>query len=131
MARERNITRFDFGRTHGWWVRIRRRGRSVQAFYSDGKHGGRTRALARARRQRDHWLRVLPDPIDPRRRKPSVRIYRDVSSGHPAWRVYIRFPGGAVASTSRSIHRYGSRQARALCERWGRARLRSAAQRGR
>lgn len=125
MAREKNVTRFEFGRTRGWWVRIRRRNRQVQAFFSDGKHGGRARALAKARKQRDHWLRTLPPPIDPRRTKPSVRIYRDVSSGHPAWRVHIRFPGGGVASTSRSIKRYGSAEAKRLCERWGRTKVRA------
>jgi hypothetical protein len=125
MAREMNITRFEFGRTRGWWVRIRRRGNAVQAFFSDGRHGGRAKALAKARRQRDRWLRTLPDPVDPRRKRPSVRIYRDVSSGHPAWRVYIRFPDGGIASTSRSIRRYGSGEARRLCEVWGRARLRA------
>ena len=83
MASLRNITRFEFGRTRGWWVRIRRRNRKVQAFFSDGKHGGRAAALAKARRQRDRWLRTLPAPIDPRRTKPSVRVYRDASSGPP------------------------------------------------
>jgi len=127
MTSLRNITRFEFGRTQGWWVRIRRRGRQVQAFFSDGKHGGRKAALREARRQRDRWLRTLPEPIDPRRKKPSLRVYRDDSSGHPAWRVHIRFPGGGVASTSRSITLYGTREARRLCERWGRARVRQAA----
>jgi hypothetical protein len=125
MASERNITRFEFGRTRGWWVRIRRRGRRVQAFYSDGKHGGRAAALAKARRRRNQWLRSLPPPIDPRRKKPSLRVYRDDSSGHAVWRVHIRFPGGGVASTSRSIALYGSREARRLCERWGRAKVRA------
>jgi hypothetical protein len=126
MAREMNITRFEFGRTRGWWVRIRRRGKAVQSFFSDGVHGGRAKALAKARRQRDAWLRTLPDPVDPLRKRPSVRIYRDASSGRPVWRVYIRFPGGGIASTSRSIERYGSGEARRLCEVWGRARLRAA-----
>ena len=125
MARQKNITRFEFGRTRGWWVRIRRRNRMVQAFFSDGKHGGRAAALTKALRQRNRWLRSLPPPIDPRRTKPSLRVYRDVSSGHPAWRVHIRFPGGAVASTSRSIRRYGSGEAKRLCERWARARLKA------
>jgi hypothetical protein len=127
MAREKNVTRFEFGRTRGWWVRIRRRNRKVQAFFSDGKHGGRAAALAKARRQRDRWLRTLPPPIDPRRKKASVRIYRDASSGYPAWRVHIRFPGGGVASTSRSIRLYGSSEAKRLCERWARSKVKQAA----
>jgi hypothetical protein len=125
VATHKNITRFEFGRTRGWWVRIRRRGRMVQAFFSDGRHGGRTKALEKARQKRDGWLRTLPDPVDPRRKRPSVRVYRDASSGHPAWRIYIRFPGGGIASTSRSIKRYGSGEARRLCQVWGRARLRA------
>ena len=49
----RNITRIDTHSTHGYQLRFQRRGNVVDKFYSDGSHGGKTKALAAARKHRD------------------------------------------------------------------------------
>ncbi|MDI6400648.1 hypothetical protein QLX67_01485 [Balneolaceae bacterium ANBcel3] len=43
----KNISRIDqpSKNTYGWFVRIRRDGKSISRFFSDGKHGGREKAL--------------------------------------------------------------------------------------
>lgn len=55
----RNITRIDtktdsgLGETHGFEVRIMRRGKSVSKFFSDAVHGGKKAALNQAKGYRD------------------------------------------------------------------------------
>ena len=59
------ITRVDVytengkSETHGWEVRVHRRGESVEKFYSDSVLGGKRRALAAARAFRDETVAVL------------------------------------------------------------------------
>ena len=55
----RNITRMDYarkdnkGRTQGWWVRMKRGSETFSRMFSDGKYGGKDKALAAAMRYRD------------------------------------------------------------------------------
>lgn len=60
----RHISRIDQAKKsqHGWWVRIHRAGRMIHRFFSDKAHGGKTRALAEAKRHRDELLRLHPKP---------------------------------------------------------------------
>ena len=57
------ISRIDLSamRSHGWQVRLTRRGRKYSRFFSDGKYGGREVALRTARDFRDELLARLPD----------------------------------------------------------------------
>src|SRR5438105_3096536 len=60
------ITRLDIsktennGATHGWEVRIRRRGVKDEMFFSDREHGGKQKALAAAHKYRDKMNRDIP-----------------------------------------------------------------------
>lgn len=60
------ITRIDIskmegkGSTHGWEMRIRRRHVKDEMFFSDREHGGKTKALAAARKYRDKMDRDIP-----------------------------------------------------------------------
>lgn len=58
------ISRIDLPamRSHGWQVRLSRRGRRFSKFFSDGKHGGSESALRIARAFRDDLLSKLPTP---------------------------------------------------------------------
>lgn len=47
------------GATHGWEVKIHRRGESVHKFFGDLKWGGKTKALKAAQAFRDEVLRKL------------------------------------------------------------------------
>ena len=57
------ISRIDLPemRSHGWQVRLSRRGRKYSRFFSDRKHGGREVALGMARGFRDELVVRLPD----------------------------------------------------------------------
>lgn len=54
----KNITRIDQDskNTYGWFVRIRRDGKQISKFFSDGKYGGKDAALEEAIRYRDTHL---------------------------------------------------------------------------
>lgn len=59
------ITRVDVAtengksETHGWEVRVHRRGESIEKFFSDSVHAGRQEALAAARGFRDEVVATL------------------------------------------------------------------------
>lgn len=52
----RYVTRMDYARSHGWWVRIYLSGACLSKLFSDGVHGGRLAALRRALDWRDAKL---------------------------------------------------------------------------
>lgn len=60
----RNITRLDYfpqkagaGATIGWWVRVMRGKERHSKFFSDGKYGGKEKALEEAKRCRDEIIK--------------------------------------------------------------------------
>ncbi len=66
----KGISRIDAKGTHGWYVRIYRKGRTYSRLFSDSKYGDRERALKFAMRERDHLYaneQNLPD-------KPNRRL---------------------------------------------------------
>ena len=59
--KHRCIYRVDYGATHGWWVRFQRRNKIAKSkLFSDGKHGGKDKALKAAILWRDVILPTLP-----------------------------------------------------------------------
>jgi hypothetical protein len=89
----RNITRFDYGNSHGWWVRIRRGKRAVSQFFSDGIHGSKRAALATALAYRDAALRRLgPVPIK-RSRLCACGCGKRITRRYPSGR-FVRFAVG-------------------------------------
>lgn len=93
MKGERNITRMDYGRTHGWWVRVYRgRGADKICFskhFSDGVWGGKRKALEAARKWRAQTIRQLPStrPGGSRtpRRAPVRRRPPHAGEPSPCW----------------------------------------------
>ena len=59
------ISRIDLPlmKTHGWQVRLRRRGKLFSKFFSDRKHGGVEDALVIAKSYRSELIKTLPDPV--------------------------------------------------------------------
>ncbi len=55
-----HITRLDYQKTHGWWVRIRRKSNPCSKLFSDGVHGGKDEALKKAIAWRDEKLKDSP-----------------------------------------------------------------------
>ena len=56
----KNITRLDYQKTHGWWVRIKRYPDSFSKLFSDGVWGGKDKALEAALEWRDQKLAEAP-----------------------------------------------------------------------
>jgi hypothetical protein len=126
MKREKNITRFDYGKTHGWWVRFQRSTeagtkRVVSKMFSDAVHGGK----AKARRAAIAWRDRTAATIAPSRRSQRgrtgygyvkrVELARRVGVW-PVYLAWLRLPDGRVASTTYSIQKWGVREAKRLSE---------------
>lgn len=122
LGRDRKyITRFEFGRSHGWWVRFQRVGPdkvAISKFFSDAVHSGRHKALAAAFTWRDEQLKKLD--LRPRKSlergdgyiRLSTRFFRSrqgkASARYLVWEAWIRLGKKANhnAQTSYSIERW-------------------------
>jgi hypothetical protein len=128
-------------RTHGFFVRVARKGRIHSAFFSDKKHGGRELALAAARA---HYLKLRSKLGMPRRvsrRWNAEVVRRKGRSGiHGVRRVIIRGQAGrllkcwmaswspevgVVRKQQFSIRKFGEEKAKRLAIRARRAGLRN------
>jgi hypothetical protein len=126
-ASEKNITRFDYGNTHGWWVRFQRSTeggtkRVVSKMFSDAVHGGKLKARRAAVAWRDRTAATL----SPARRSQAKlgaqtgyvkRV--DLARRRSVWPVYlawIRMPDGRAASTTFSIEKWGTQEAKRRCQ---------------
>lgn len=50
----------DVHRTHAWRVSLKRQGKTLVKNFPDKKHGGKRKALAAAKQQRDEWVAKYP-----------------------------------------------------------------------
>jgi hypothetical protein len=89
----RNITRFDYAKTHGWWVRIRRGDRAVSQFFSDGVCGSKAAALKAALARRDAALRRLGPIAKKRSRLCACGCGTRITRRYPSGR-FVRFAVG-------------------------------------
>jgi hypothetical protein len=89
----RNITRFDYAKTHGWWVRMRRGKRVVSHFFSDGVHGGKRKARDMAIAYRDQSLRKLGPLLPKKSRLCACGCGRRVTRRYPSGRLFRFAPG--------------------------------------
>lgn len=133
--RHKNITRFDYGNTHGWWVRFQRTSASgaerlFSKMFSDAVHGGTAKALRAAIAWRDQTAKALSSV--PRPRKSHAGYIKQVElarRGGPS-RVYlawIRLPDGRAASTTFSIAKWGKAAAKRRCQQYLERKRREAA----
>ena len=109
---------------NGWWVFIRRRGKSFRKAFHDLQYGGKASALFAAQRHRDNLL-LTHRPMSKREWCMKVRasnnsgipgVYRWVrSDGHVAcWRASTQLAGGRVLTRSFSVNCYGEEEAKQL-----------------
>ncbi len=141
MTRHRNITRMEYrkanpygnGWSHlrGWWVRFQRGSsrdgtRQVTSkMFSDGVYGGKRKALAAAIKWRDRTAKKLPPP------KPSKHDPTPVGYGYTrrcfvwrragwgeVWVGWMKLGTRQAASSSASIERWGSKEAKRRVEAW-------------
>lgn len=120
----KNITRFDYRKTHGYWVRFEGAA-PITKLFSDGVYGGKRNALKAAQAFRDEWVashdltrrrarRAPPGPGTLRRKWHWQR-----KSWSLVWEAYIKVtPERGHAATRYSIDKWGSAEAKRRCEAW-------------
>lgn len=111
-SRYRNITRFDYGSTHGYFVRMSWKHERRSKFFSDGKHGDRLAALAAAIAWRDSTALELGKPQGKAPRK-DLGVHRRVKDGRDVFEA-TWYEDGRHRRTSFSVRKHGVKQARAL-----------------
>jgi hypothetical protein len=127
-------------RTHGFFVRLQRKGRMYSAFFTDKMHGGREQALAAAQEHHRKLAAKLGLPMQKsrrfwaelRRRKGStgiVGVQRSVDRRFKPPRVYWKATWSpepyVVRRRQFSARKHGGRKARRLAIRARRAGVRS------
>lgn len=128
---DRNIIRVDNSTTHGYQLRMRRKGELVcSEFFSDGKFGSKSKALAAARKSRSQHERKHPHYTrkevvticSPKRGStiPGVRLAKETYQ-YGEWEYSYWFwvaqwcPRPGERKTKRfSVQKYGDRKARQL-----------------
>ena len=76
----KNITRMDYKRSHGWWVRFEYRAHPISKMFSDSRYGGKRIARMAAIQYRDAVLMTLPARDRQRQAPGKGRIWRETRS---------------------------------------------------
>jgi len=108
--------------THGWQVRLQRRGVKYAKFFGDRVYGGPTRSLFVARKWRDQLLRELEESEQaricarsPRNRSGVVGVSKVTvttnGSSYEFWQATWSPSPGRRRCVKFSIRRYGDREA--------------------
>ena len=120
----KGITRFDIHErgTYGFMVRISRRDKKLNQFFSDKEYGGKRKALAAAVECYEEWVAELPPPVTSkgiksvRNKSGRVGVHLAVN---PSYRIkgvtynsYVaawRSEGGQREKISFSVEKYGKK----------------------
>ena len=141
-AKTPGISRIDqpSHRTHGFFLRATRYGKTYSAFFADKTYGGRAPAFAAAELYRGKLLKILGRPVQksrrywaelPRRQGRSgiVGVQRMINRRSKPWRKFWQATWspkpGLVRKQKFSIRKYGETKARQLAIRARRAGVRS------
>jgi predicted HNH restriction endonuclease len=89
----KGIVRYDYGNSHGWWVRINRDAATFRTFFSDGQCGSIQEALKKAIEHRHEILALFPVTLNAIGYKslplePEKRIQLKSEKGHAQPYVY-------------------------------------------
>ena len=108
-----NITRMDYPKSQGYFVRVRWRGEARSKLFSDGVHGDRLSALAAAIEWRDQMARELGKPRPGAPPASNVGIHRRMRGGQAVYEATWSV-NGKRGRTTYSIRKHGAREAKAL-----------------
>lgn len=108
-----NITRMDYPKSQGYFVRVRWKGEARSKLFSDGVYGDRLSALAAAIEWRDQVTRELGKPRAGAPPPASVGIHRRIRGGRAVYEATWSV-NGKRGRTTYSIQKHGAKQARAL-----------------
>jgi hypothetical protein len=128
MRKLKNISRLDYRRGHGWWVRFEYRDHHISKMFSDSLWGGRMKARAAAIKYRDKVQLALPERHHgpdmlpgPGRIWKERRCYLSLSGTRKyfnAWTAWIMLTPRHPASTNFSIDKWGTRKAKKMTQLW-------------
>ena len=113
----KHITRLDYQKTHGWWVRIRRKSNPCSKLFSDGVYGCREKALAAALDWRDEKLSSSPKQMS----RTIESSSKNVKTGVPGLCLsLVEGANGPLAHLQVSVQRHGKRTStRYSISKWG------------
>lgn len=119
----RGIKRFDYGVTHGWWVRVSRDRTMFREIFCDKKYGSIHEALRRAVLYRHEILSSFPVtikqinhralPLDPEKR---ISLIKQKGKKQPfiAWKARWYTADFRIKKAEFSVLKYGNDEARLL-----------------
>ncbi len=108
-----NITRMDYPKSQGYFVRVRWRGEARSKLFSDGIYGDRLSALSAAIEWRDQMTRELGKPRPGAPPAPNAGIHRRERGGHQVYEATWSV-NGKRGRTTFSIKKHGAKEAKAL-----------------
>ena len=127
-------------RTHGFFVRVQRRGKICSGFFTDLRYGGKAKALAAAELFRDELVKVAgPSALNDRKawaqipRRPGASkivgvqkvVDRRTAKPQIYWRATWSPVPGVVQKKLFSVSKWGARKAKELAIKARRAGVRS------
>ncbi len=108
-----NITRMDYPKSHGYFVRVRWKGAARSKLFSDSVYGDQLSALAAAIEWRDQVTRDLGKPRPGSPPLASVGVHRRTRGGRAVYEATWSV-SGKRGRTTYSIKKHGAKQAKAL-----------------
>jgi predicted HNH restriction endonuclease len=119
----KGIIRFDYGNTHGWWVRVRRDNTPFRQLFSDSQHGSIAGSLRNAILYRHKLLSSFPMTIKLVHARslplePEKRVFRIEEKGknqpYIAWEAKWYDENHAIKHAHFSVKKFGEEEAKAL-----------------
>jgi hypothetical protein len=108
-----NITRMDYPKARGYFVRVTWKGVQRAKMFSDGVYGDRFAALAAALDWRDKTTKEMGKPKSGQPSRPDIGVNRVIKEGRDVYEA-TWLVNGKQGRTSYSVRKHGARQARAL-----------------
>ena len=117
------VSRYDYGRTHGWWVRVSRDGVLFRKMFYDSKEGSPQESLKAAIRHRHNILASLPSDTKFVHSKalssdPATRVGRYEEAGkkqrYEYWKARWYDKDHKIRTKNFSVKRYGEEGAKQL-----------------
>jgi hypothetical protein len=108
-----NVTRMDYPKAHGYFVRVSWKGVQRARLFSDGVYGDRFAALAAALDWRDQVTKELGKPSPGKPSRPDLGVNRVTKDGRDVYEA-TWLVNGKQGRTSFSVKKHGAKQAHAL-----------------
>lgn len=121
-AQIKHVTRIDSGNTHGWYVRIRKRGKKFEKLFSDLKHGSKDWAFFKAILYLDECI----EKIDKHKSTLELARIRRATKFSRGYEYDVYEVSWSPEPNSRkkkafSVKKYGEEKARQKAQSWAKA----------